>query len=344
MRYNIIPQQIPQERREEINAKILWSIDEYDRRRAEGADIADAAGITGRQHGEEDVADNVRGSTEPLVVSGHAAAGSVGTDNIVASTVPVAAVSLPCSESAPDANAAKTMKPDGTTVSVPDAAATHAANIGTDNASATAAPAPAATEPFVPRETVFNCYTGLGGLHGLDRNDFDNYHDYAEAKREAELGQFFTPHELCRQMVELVAPEPTETVLDLCCGAGGFFNHMPNLHNAYGCDLDPDAVKVAKHLYPEANISVCDIQQYDPGVRFDLIIGNPPFNLRFDGELSQLYYMTRAARLLNPAGLLMVIVPASVQGDMKRTSLRVTCGVELVACGFLAHLDKLHTF
>ena len=30
------------------------------------------------------------------------------------------------------------------------------------------------------------------------------------------------------------------------------FNHLPNLHNAYGFDIDGKAVAVARYLYPEA--------------------------------------------------------------------------------------------
>ena len=49
-------------------------------------------------------------------------------------------------------------------------------------------------------ETVYNSYTGHGGLHTLKQGDFASYSEYAEAKREQEMGQFFTPHEICRTM------------------------------------------------------------------------------------------------------------------------------------------------
>ena len=102
----------------------------------------------------------------------------------------------------------------------------------------------------LPAETVYNSYTGLGGLHGLDREDFDSYNDYARAKKEFEMGQFFTPHDLCARMVALASPDPSEMVLDMCCGICNFMNHLPNLYNAYGFDVDPDAVTVARYLYP----------------------------------------------------------------------------------------------
>lgn len=163
----------------------------------------------------------------------------------------------------------------------------------------------------IPAENIYNCYTGLGGLHDLRQADFDNYAEFSQAKKEFEMGQFFTPHELCRDMVELLAPLPTDMVLDMCCGMGNFFNHLPNQHNAYGFDIDDKAVTVARYLYPNATIEQCDIRRYKPDKRFDVVIGNPPFNLKFDNELSQFYYMNKACEVLNPAGFLMLIVPAS---------------------------------
>jgi hypothetical protein len=163
----------------------------------------------------------------------------------------------------------------------------------------------------IPPETVYNSYTGLGGLHGLQQADYANYHEYAKAKKEFEIGQFFTPHTVCKQMAELAVPDISDKVLDMCCGMGNFFNHLPNLDNAYGFDVDENAVTVAKYLYPDAHIETCDIRQYNPAQKFDIIIGNPPFNLDFDGMQSQFYYCIKAAKTLCPAGLLIIIVPCS---------------------------------
>ena len=164
---------------------------------------------------------------------------------------------------------------------------------------------------LIPKESIYNCYTGIGGLHNLRQSDFANYNEYAEAKKEFEMGQFFTPHEVCRDMADMLSPTSSEMILDMCCGMGNFFNHLPNLHNAYGFDIDGKAVAVARHLYPDAHIEKCDIRQYYPEQRFDIIIGNPPFNLKFDYKLSQEFYLDKAYDVLNPAGILMVIVPCS---------------------------------
>ena len=177
---------------------------------------------------------------------------------------------------------------------------------------------------LIPAESIYNCYTVIGGLHNLKQSDFASYHEYAEAKKEFEMGQFFTPHEICRDMVDMLCPVSSEMVLDMCCGMGNFFNHLPNPHNAYGFDIDGKAVSVARYLYPEAHIEKCDIRQYYPEQRFDVIIGNPPFNLKFDYKLSQEYYMDKAYDVLNPAGILMVIVPCSFMQSEFWEKTRIT--------------------
>lgn len=165
---------------------------------------------------------------------------------------------------------------------------------------------------------VYNSYTGIGGLHGLDFDDYNSYHEYSGAKKAIELGQFFTPHEICKQMVELVSPEPSEMVLDMCCGMGNFFNFLPNQFNAYGFDIEENAIKIAKRLYPDANIEVNDLKYYDPNMSFDVIFGNPPFNLDFDGIHSQHYFSYKAYWLLNPGGLMVLVMPMSYLADESR--------------------------
>jgi len=165
-------------------------------------------------------------------------------------------------------------------------------------------------DAFTP-ESVYNSYTGLGGLHNLRQSDFDSYHEYSKAKKEFEIGQFFTPHEICLQMAELAEPGASETVIDMCCGMGNFFNFLPNQQNTYGFDIDENAVTVARHLYPETHIEAFDIKRYNPSQKFDMVIGNPPFNLVFEDEPAQFYYCMKAAEILSPAGLLVMVVPCS---------------------------------
>lgn len=166
------------------------------------------------------------------------------------------------------------------------------------------------------KDNVYNLYTGIGELHGLKRSDYKNFNEYSTAKKEVEVGQFFTPHHLCKRIIEMIDSTPTDRVLDIGCGMGNFFNHLPNLHNAYGFDIDANAVKVAKYLYADAHIDVMDMSCFRPSDRFDIVVGNPPFNMTIDYTLSQYYFCEKAYEALLPAGLLMLIVPCSfMQSD-----------------------------
>jgi len=166
---------------------------------------------------------------------------------------------------------------------------------------------------------IFKAYSGEGGLHGLDFKAFDSYHSFSEAKKEIELGAFYTPAKICKFMVECVNPDNSDIVGDLTCGAGSFFNYLPNEYNIHGNEINIKSYKVSKYLYPNANIQNNDIRNYSPDTRFDLILGNPPFNLKLkvgrEEYLSQLYYCIKASELLKPAGLMALIVPDSFLAD-----------------------------
>ena len=177
-----------------------------------------------------------------------------------------------------------------------------------------------AAQAGITGEDIYNAYTGDGGLHGLERKDYDDYHSYSEAKKEIENGQFFTPPDLCQLAAAALKPASFDLVADLTCGKGSFFNFFPVESNLYGCEIDAKAYKVARFLFPSANITIGDIRTYQPEVRVDYVVGNPPFNLRWwagEGKevLSQLYYCSKAAELLKPLGILALIVPRSFLAD-----------------------------
>lgn len=176
-------------------------------------------------------------------------------------------------------------------------------------------------------EDIYNAYTGDGGLHGLKRSDFANYHKFAEAKKELENGQFFTPPAICQFIMDVLSPAATDTVADLTSGIANFANFMPVEANFYGCELDIKSHKVAHYLYPAANLEHKDIRFYQPDMRFDYIVGNPPFNLKWNTEegeiISQMYYCIKAAQLLKPLGIMAIVVPASfLADDMMDTAKR----------------------
>lgn len=177
-----------------------------------------------------------------------------------------------------------------------------------------------ADEFGITPEDIYNAYTGSGGLHGLNRSDYDSYSEYSEAKKEMENGQFFTPPAICRFIAETLSPSKEDSVASLTCGTGSFFNFFPSESSLYGCEIDGKAYTVARYLYPNANIVNEDIRLNEPGILFDYIVGNPPFHLSWyleDGTemVSQLYYCVKAYQLLKPYGIMAVITPVSFLAD-----------------------------
>lgn len=114
-------------------------------------------------------------------------------------------------------------------------------------------------------------------------------------------GQYFTPRALIQAMVEVMKPEPGQTICDPACGTGGF---LLAAHDYFvrRFHMDKEQVKFLKfntfkgkdivdgvarlcvmNLYlhgiggDESPIEVGDSLIADPGERFDLVLTNPPF-------------------------------------------------------------------
>ena len=63
-----------------------------------------------------------------------------------------------------------------------------------------------------------------------------------------DAGQFFTPRDVIRAMVRVVSPRPTESVLDPCCGTGGFLAQTLEsiLESGKGLPTDLEAAKESR--------------------------------------------------------------------------------------------------
>jgi len=118
-------------------------------------------------------------------------------------------------------------------------------------------------------------------------------------------GQYFTPRPLIEAMVEVMDPDPTETVHDPAAGTGGFllaaYEHMrgnPIVQDKNvalrlqremlsGKDVVDEVVRLATmNLYlhgiggDESPVQPGDSLLNDDGRRFDVILTNPPFGKR----------------------------------------------------------------
>jgi type I restriction enzyme M protein len=118
-------------------------------------------------------------------------------------------------------------------------------------------------------------------------------------------GQYFTPRALIQAMVEVVDPEPGETICDPACGTGGFllaaYEHMKRKPTAQdrrvserlrretfrGYDIVPEVVRLcAMNLYlhgiggDTSPVLAADALLTKPTESWDIILANPPFGKR----------------------------------------------------------------
>ena len=154
---------------------------------------------------------------------------------------------------------------------------------------------------LIPAESIYNCYTGIGGCTTSNSPTLPATTSMPKRRRSSRWDSSSPRMKYAGTWwICCVLSHPKWFLT--CVAVWAISSTICQPHNAYGFDIDGKAVSVARYLYPEAHIEKCDIRQYYPEQRFDVIIGNPPFNLKFDYKLSQEYYMDKAYDVLNPAG------------------------------------------
>ena len=169
------------------------------------------------------------------------------------------------------------------------------------------------------RKAMLERFTGNGGLHSIKRSAFKSFGAYSRAKQRLEKGQFFTPLPLCRAVVEMLEIEPGSTVADICCGKGSFFNYLDGCRTQ-GVEVDAAAARVARRLFPKADIQWADMRHMKPLEPCDYIVGNPPYNLELSAPghplanahgkvISQALYLEKCFESLKPGGLLAMVAP-----------------------------------
>ena len=182
-------------------------------------------------------------------------------------------------------------------------------------------------------QEVLSRYVGWGGIpQAFDETNEKWASEYAELKtlltpeeyasaRGSTLNAHFTSPTVIEgmyQALEQMGVHP-DTVLEPAMGVGNFFGLMPeSMQNAtlMGVELDSITGRLAKQLYPQANITVDGFERVNlPDNSIDLAVGNVPFGSykladpRYDKQnlLIHDYFFVKTLDKVRPGGIVAFI-------------------------------------
>ena len=194
-------------------------------------------------------------------------------------------------------------------------------------------------------QEILSRYVGWGGIpQAFDPGNPSWTKEYAELKgllseseyasaRSSTLNAHYTSPTVIRAIYNAVERMgfSTGNILEPACGVGNFFGLLPeNMKgsNLYGVELDSITGRIARQLYPQANITVAGFETTDRRDFYDLAIGNVPFgNYKVpDKPYDKLnfnihdYFFAKAIDQVRPGGVIAFITS---KGTMDKQSPEV---------------------
>ena len=190
-------------------------------------------------------------------------------------------------------------------------------------------------------------YIGWGGLPDVFDESKDNWHgEYLQLKdllsedeydmaRASTLNAHYTSPTVIKAIYDAVEQMGFKSgnILEPACGTGNFFGMLPDSmqgSNLYGVELDSITGRIAKQLYPSANIAVAGFEKTDlPDSFFDLAIGNVPFGnyklteKRYDSQnfLIHDHFFAKALDKVRPGGIVAFVTSKGTM-DKKNPEVR----------------------
>ena len=177
-------------------------------------------------------------------------------------------------------------------------------------------------------QNILSKYVGWGGLADAFDESKDNWKDeFAElyatlspeeyaAARASTLNAHYTSPTVIKAIYEAVENMGFQTgnILEPSMGVGNFFGCLPEQMQGsklYGVELDSITGRIAKQLYPQANITVAGFETTNRRDFYDLAIGNVPFgqyqvNDRAYNKLGfsiHNYFFAKALDQVRPGGI-----------------------------------------
>jgi N12 class adenine-specific DNA methylase/adenine-specific DNA methylase len=182
-------------------------------------------------------------------------------------------------------------------------------------------------------QEILSHYVGWGGLSEVfDKDNSSFISEYSQLKsllsedeystaRASTLNAHYTSPTVIKAIYDAVENMgfTTGNILEPACGIGHFFGMLPDSmenSNLYGIELDGLTGRIAKQLYPNANISITGFEKTElPDSFFDLAIGNVPFGnykineKRYDSNnfLIHDHFFAKALDKVRPGGVVAFI-------------------------------------
>ena len=193
---------------------------------------------------------------------------------------------------------------------------------------------------------ILSQYVGWGGLADAFDTDKAGWRvEYDELKgvltpeeyaaaRASTLNAHYTSPTVIRAIYDAVESMGFQTgnILEPSMGVGNFFGMLPESMKSsrlYGVELDSITGRIAKQLYPKADITVAGFETTDRKDFFDLAVGNVPFgqyqvsDRAFDklGFSIHNYFFAKALEQVRPGGVV-AFVTSRYTMDAKDSAAR----------------------
>ena len=195
-------------------------------------------------------------------------------------------------------------------------------------------------------QEILSQYVGWGGLADAFDPDKDSWaKEYKELKgllsedeyaaaRASTLNAHYTSPTVIRAIYDTVEQMgfTTGNILEPSCGVGNFFGMLPESMQGsrlYGVELDSITGRIARQLYPEANITVAGFETTSQRDFYDLAVGNVPFgNYKVNdkaynnlGFSIHNYFFAKALDQVRPGGVV-ALVTSRFTMDSKDSTAR----------------------
>ena len=149
-----------------------------------------------------------------------------------------------------------------------------------------------------------------------------------EYKQRYRLGQFFTSENLVEYITDTFGIDySNKYILEPSFGGCAFINYIVNNSiNSHitAVDIDSSLCEKYSKIYEEVEFVCQDFLSVDTSEKYDIVIGNPPFNLKtkYDYYDTTEGFLKKSLSMLKPEGCLYFVMPSTILRNKQYQLLR----------------------